>query len=209
MAEPIKTKIEWTNKEKVLSLFVLMRKNFLKVARKKVLAVVEKEIVGDAQVNATKKFKTSNFKKFIIGFATIVKGEDKILAGLRVDLLRVPYARIHEFSGTIKPKTSKFLTIPFPGVKGFAREFKNTFFQKSKKGNLILFQNLGKTATGRQRRTRNVRDIETRKGFTIKPLFVLKKKVEMPKREYLSPAIISNIPKLTLAFKSITSKDFE
>lgn len=88
----------------------------------------------------------------------------------------VIYARIHELGGTIKPVTKRYLTIPFPGIKtpagvarGGARDFDNTFFRKSKAGNLILFQKNGKT---------------------IIPLFLLRDRpVEIPARPYLMPAM--------------------
>lgn len=88
----------------------------------------------------------------------------------------VVYARIHELGGTIKPITKRYLTIPFPGTKtpagvgrGSARDYSNTFFKKSKAGNLILFQKNGKS---------------------IVPLFLLRDKpVQIPARPYLMPAM--------------------
>ena len=87
---------------------------------------------------------------------------------------RVPYGRIIERGGIIKPKRRKWITIPLPAAQTSqrvaqhgARKFANTFFAKSKAGNLLLFQNRG--------------------GQAI-PLFVLKKSVRIPKRPYLLPA---------------------
>ena len=76
------------------------------------------------------------------------------------------YAPIQEFGGTIVPKTSKWLAIPLTAAKtpagvprGSPRSFKDTFFKTSKKGNLILFQKVGKEK--------------------IVPLFVMKKRVDL------------------------------
>lgn len=200
--------VKWTNEDKVLAIVGKTKSKYLKVAKKKIDFVTQTETVGDAQENVRGNFKTSNFKKFIVGKTKIV-GSDKIVTGLQVDLNRVPYARIQEFGGEVTPKKAKFLTIPFPGIKGFARDFKNTFFKKSANGNLILFQNLGKTKTGRRRRTRGVVDIKTRKGFTIRPLFVLKKKVRIDKQPYMKPALVGNLPKYTMVMKQIEEKDFK
>lgn len=80
----------------------------------------------------------------------------------------VIYARILERGGTIRPKRVQYLTIPLPGVKGWARNYENAFFIKSKKGNLLLVQSEGKG---------------------LKPLFVLKKSVQIPAFEWLEKSV--------------------
>jgi len=79
------------------------------------------------------------------------------------------YARIHEKGGTITPKRKKYLTIPLPGIKGWARNYPNAFVIKSKKGNLLIVERSGKT--------------------DLKPLFVLKKSVKIPETRWLSKSI--------------------
>ena len=81
-----------------------------------------------------------------------------------------PYARIHEYGGTVRPKRSKYLAIPLAAAKtaggdsrGGPRSFTNTFFARSKAGNLILFQNQG----------------SKKKPL---PLFVMKKQVTLKPR---------------------------
>jgi len=71
----------------------------------------------------------------------------------------VIYAWLMHHGGIIKPKKGKFLTLPFPGVTGKARDHKDTFFAKN-----VLFQ---KTKTG------------------VKPLFLLKKFVKIPARPFM------------------------
>ena len=79
------------------------------------------------------------------------------------------YLGTQEYGGVIRVKRSKYLTIPLPAaldargvpLKKRAREWANTFVKRSKAGNLIIFQ---KTASG------------------IVPLYVLKKRVTIPKR---------------------------
>jgi phage gpG-like protein len=80
----------------------------------------------------------------------------------------VKYASIHEHGGTITAKRTKYLTIPFPGVKGVARNFDNTFVITSKTGKKIMFQRMGKK---------------------IRPLFTLRKEVKIPARHWLSQTI--------------------
>lgn len=78
----------------------------------------------------------------------------------------VDYAAIHQYGGVIKPKKKKFLTIPFPGgpadkrVPLRAADFSDTFVAKG-----IIFQKRGKGK--------------------IKPLFILKKSVEIPAKPYM------------------------
>jgi hypothetical protein len=78
----------------------------------------------------------------------------------------VVYAGIQDRGGTIHKK-NKRLTIPFPGVKGFAREYQDTFVIKSKAGNTIICQRQGK------------------KG-KLKPLFLLRDEVTLPATHWFS-----------------------
>jgi phage gpG-like protein len=95
----------------------------------------------------------------------------------------VVYAAIHEFGGIIRPKRAKFLAIPFPGVKGSPRDYKNTFVH-----NGIIFQ-------GWQSAKGNVGGIE--------PLFSLKRQVVIPKRPYMSTGLEMSIPEI----KSIANEE--
>lgn len=99
---------------------------------------------------------------------------------------KVPYGPTHEYGATIKPVRKQWLTIPLGAVKtpagvarGRARDFQNTFFRRSKTGNLILFQ---------------------KRGERIIPLFVLKKQVKIPKRPYLDPAVRKSLGWITDRF---------
>lgn len=85
----------------------------------------------------------------------------------------LPYARVHIAPrGTItviKPRNARKLAIPLPAVqtragvtRGKPRDFQNTFIRKSKAGNLIIFENIGRGQ--------------------IRPLFVLKDEVRVPAR---------------------------
>lgn len=82
----------------------------------------------------------------------------------------VKYASIHNrpkgSKTNVKAKNAKFLTIPFPGVKGRARNFSDTFIIKSKAGNLVIAQKTGKHG--------------------LKPLFLLKTSVDIPGRYWFT-----------------------
>lgn len=90
------------------------------------------------------------------------------------------YLRIQEFGGTIRPKNSKYLTIPLGEAlnadgtpkKKSAREWNNTFVAMSKAGNLIIFQ---------------------KRGRQIVPLYVLKKQVTIPARLGMGKALRDGI----------------
>jgi len=101
-------------------------------------------------------------------FGTAVTGEGSVDTWAGTVYTTSPYARMQEFGGTQTPKKSQFLTIPLASARtgagasrGGARSFSNTFFAKSKAGNLLMFQKQGKK---------------------IVPLFVLKKSVSIPPR---------------------------
>jgi len=85
----------------------------------------------------------------------------------------VPYADIQDQgkyskakSGVIKARSKKYLTIPWPGVKGTAANFPNSFIIKSKKGNLIICESRGKSG--------------------LRPLFTLKPQVTIPATNWFS-----------------------
>lgn len=88
----------------------------------------------------------------------------------------VKYARIQEEGGTIRPRQAKYLTVPFPGIKGRASNYQNTFVLKSKAGNLLIVQK------------------QEKGGF--KPLFSLKSSVNIPASHFLSESINQMKPDL-------------
>lgn len=85
------------------------------------------------------------------------------------------YAALQNFGGTVTPKSAKFLAIPIAKMPKSAkpRDFKNTFFAKSRAGNLILFENLGTKGRGKN------------KTANIRPLFVMKTSVTIKPRPFM------------------------
>jgi hypothetical protein len=96
------------------------------------------------------------------------------------------YAAVHEgwpdnrSSTTIRPRHAKYLAMPLKAAmtpagvaKGNPRDFDNTFVQRSKAGNLLIFQ---RTAKG------------------IVPLFVLRSEVTIPARPALRPTMQRFLP---------------
>jgi hypothetical protein len=79
---------------------------------------------------------------------------------IRISLTHpIPYFMVHQKGATIRGKP--LLWIPLPGAPVFPRGRGNTFFARSRKGNLLLFGKRGKE---------------------IIPLRVAKKSVKIPKR---------------------------
>jgi hypothetical protein len=111
---------------------------------------------------------------------------------------RVKYANIHATGGVIRPKRSKYLAIPLKdaltpsggGLRGgalSAREFLSAIPKveirifRSKAGNLII---------ARKRGSRGMMQL----------LFVLKRSVYIPKRDYITPTgdrVLAEMPKIT------------
>lgn len=97
-----------------------------------------------------------------------IKGDD--VKETTVSFRLTGIAVVHEQGATIRPKSAQYLTIPLPAAlnpngtpkRRSARDWQNTFVQRSKKGNLLIFQK------GR--------------GGNLVPLYVLKKQVRIPKR---------------------------
>lgn len=149
--------------------------------------VLVNDMLRDAKINAKGRVLgrksgrgTGNLARDI--FHKVEETQKRIIGALFVDLNRIPYARIHEKGGDITPKRAKKLTIPFPGVQGFARDFDRTFIAKN-----VLFQKLT--------------------GQDIRPLFALVDRVHMPRRPYLEPAIRKHKNKLQKELKKALNKE--
>jgi hypothetical protein len=88
---------------------------------------------------------------------------------------------IHETGGTITARSGKYLTIPLPAacdsrgvpLRRSARDWDKTFVQRSRKGNLIIFQ---------------------RRGRELVPLYLLKPSVYIRPRLGLEKAYMSEMP---------------
>ncbi len=93
------------------------------------------------------------------------KNLDAVAGGM---IVPVPIS-VHERGATIRAKRAQFLTIPLPAAldaRGIprrpnARAWENTFVQRSKRGNLLIFQ---------------------RRAGGIVPLYLLKRSVTLPPR---------------------------
>ena len=107
----------------------------------------------------------------------------------------VPYASIQEEGGTITPKRGNWLTIPLDAAKTAAgvtrkpaRQWNDTFFRKSKAGNLILFQ---------------------KKPNEIVPLFLLLKKVVLKGNLGFMDTWNDQLPKLVKIVNKATKTALE
>lgn len=87
----------------------------------------------------------------------------------------VPYAAIHEFGGVIRPRTARYLTIPFwPRYAGRrAREFENLHYDVDEEWGPVLRTNEG-----------SVEDPDDRDIA-----FLLRRQARIPKRPFLAPAV--------------------
>lgn len=88
----------------------------------------------------------------------------------------VVYARIQDQGGEIRPRRAKALAIPLAGVKGVPRNFPDLFFIKTKRGTMLLCRRDGK---GR-----------------LKPMFLLKDKVQIPPSGWFSVPLANMVPVL-------------
>jgi phage gpG-like protein len=98
------------------------------------------------------------------------EGDGRIWAGIGTNVI---YARIHEFGGIITPKTAGALTIPFPGIKGKAKDYQNTWLYRRSGKNPVIMQRL---SSPKGRKT------------SYRPLFTLVKSVRIPARPYIRPS---------------------
>ncbi len=86
---------------------------------------------------------------------------------------------IHETGGTVRPRRSRYLTIPLPAamdsrgvpLRRRARDWDNTFVARSRRGNLLIFR---------------------RDGLGLTPLYLLKPSVRIKPRLGLEDAVVEN-----------------
>lgn len=97
--------------------------------------------------------------------------------GRHIGRAEVVYAAIQEHGGWITPKKSQALTIPFPGVKGVAANYRPKSFILKKHGSDKAI-------------------IATKVGKDIKPLFLLRRSVRLPARHWFSRPIAERQPEL-------------
>lgn len=124
---------------------------------------------------------------------TMMRGADAIRTFSDTGLMwgtNVPYGGLQQFGGVVKPKSSKWLALPFPGVTGKPRDYKDTFFFKSKKGNLILAR--GYSLVSRRRAQFagpdgkvKVKTVTVRTEGQLTPLFLMRASVTVPSRPFL------------------------
>ncbi len=109
--------------------------------------------------------------------------EGTIGSGATLKTARMTYADIHETGGTIRPRRSRMLAIPLKNaqtsagverftprdVMGGLTKYNDSFIGKGKSGNLIIFGVIKGMAK-----------------VKVVPLFLLKNKVEIPARRYMS-----------------------
>lgn len=155
-------------------------KRDLKKAVFRSLTLLEAEIKQNIRKGAglnvrTGALRNSIYKKIFESDSGYVYGE--------VGSEGVPYARIHELGGTVKPVNAKYLTIPHPDNRradGLPKITIQDLFGFLKK-QMFIHKNVIFLQTGRKG-----------KKFTeIRPMFFLKKSVDIPARPYLSTAVAS------------------
>lgn len=179
------------------------------------LALIQttQEIEGLAKRNVTQQF-TGRNKRTLTGrlLNSVFSGFEKKANGLPtafVGVRGIPYGAIHEFGGVITPKKAKNLwlknhDVPSKYKRMTPREF---------------VENMKKSGKGLSRGQESFSIIPTKKGGLIAvvqknfitgdsglsakslqnkviPLFFLRKKVTIPKRPYLTPAIKQGVKKM-------------
>lgn len=104
-------------------------------------------------------------------------GEERNAPKVRVGT-NLPYAAIHEFGGVIRPKRSRFLTVPIGQNgrnvlrRGGLRSVPGVFFIKTKRGGVMAARQYSKA-----------------KAAALEPLAILVTEVRMPRRPYMRPAV--------------------
>jgi phage gpG-like protein len=115
----------------------------------------------------------------------------------------IPYARIQEYGGTIKPVRAQYLAIPLEAVKtpsGVAkfgpRQAEQFGWQTFIAKHIIFGKRPGESSAA-SALSKAFPDIAaSARSASITPLFALKKSVTLPARPYLRPAVKAKAPEI-------------
>ena len=164
-------KFEIRNLDGVLREIQAMKEPLLTAAKEGLLKAM-KQVAQDARSNVDSTFSKNSTGRLRSAIEAGVTEEGGALTGfVRVDEKTAPYASAQEWGATIRPRRSKYLTVPLRGTpRQPASTFPNTFVRRVHE-KLFLFQKNGKN---------------------IRALFVLKKEVKIPKRPFMEPALEKN-----------------
>jgi phage gpG-like protein len=116
---------------------------------------------------------------------------------------RVPYAGIHEYGGTIRPKNGQYLTIPTDNARTLGGDTKGGFTARNLfNGGVAGFSGaviIGKTIYGIMQGQKN----------KLMPLFTLVKSVDIPARRYLSKSLEQEQDKIPNMIITSVAKQLE
>ncbi len=144
-------------------------KEYLDQVRKALVQRHSKPFSNPTNAPATGEKNLLRRRGSIRNLRTFVSRGSRDLEAVKGGLI-VPFPlSIHERGATIRAKRAQFLTIPLPAaldsrgvpLRRNARAWQNTFVQRSRRGNLLIFQ---------------------RRAAGIVPLFLLKRSVTLPPR---------------------------
>lgn len=93
----------------------------------------------------------------------------------------VKYAKIQDEGGTIRPKGHPYLAIPLKGIKDRPKDHPNAFVIETKKGNVLLVEEMWRGAGGAGKGWRG-------SGYKrgLRMLFLLKEEVTLPPTRWFS-----------------------
>ncbi len=157
------------NAEKLPAELEKALKEFLAEVRKALISRHSKPFSNPANVPATGERDLLRRTGGVEGIRAFTSRTGKDIEGVAGGLV-VPFPiSVHEKGATIRAKRAQFLTIPLSAaldsrgvpLRASARQWENTFVQRSRRGNLLIFQ---KRAAG------------------IVPLYLLKRQVTLPPR---------------------------
>lgn len=192
------------------------------------LAILELSVKGEglAKKNAARIFTGTTFRPktgallnaIFAGFQ--VNERNKTIegfVGVRANKGRQgtkPYGRAHEFGAVITPKRAKWLWIPIRSskTKNFENMTPSDFVQQMKRpgGEFTIID--GKSGSGKVAVwNQAARFNKTRQTSDLIALFALKKRVELPKRPFVTPAVqkvAKDVPALWLKrFKELENRN--
>lgn len=163
------------------------------------LTLVESSILQNLRSNSGLHVRTGALLNSIGASKRVYRDADGNVVG-EIGSQGIPYARIHEFGGTIVPKNARALTIPTEENRRPDGLPKYTIDDLKRSG-IPIFVAKGTLFAVFQRTRRTKGGMMGVGGMgQITPMFLLRSSVNIPARPYLRPAIAANEKKIIEEF---------
>jgi phage gpG-like protein len=161
------------------------------------LTILEAEILQNIRKNSGLHVRTGALLNSVGSTKKVIEEKDGEITG-QIGTQGIPYARIHEFGGTVKPVNKQFLAIPTDENR------RADGSPEVSTARLMVLQKLGLSFIHN-----GVIFMKILGNKQPKPMFILRKSVNIPARPYIRPALAAKQEQIMREFGIMIHAAFE